>query len=248
MNARRFSEAVGEVADRYYAEAAGGAACPTAGWPGRWLQRCALAACLCAALALGILVRLSSSEVVTASGFLTVTAYAASSEEGQVLQEGMELPLDYSWSPAMSSRPGLPLELCAPDHPEAAFAVSAEEGTLLLWENAEIQYMETPLYAENGETIYWTSLSQADDGGFTTYTGRTAYIRITIYEGEHIVGYAVVQIYAANQEEDPLPAYRARLLQSVSFPRVNGGYQQITEEYVQAEMDRIQTETAQGAS
>ena len=69
------------------------------------------------------------------------------------------------------------------------------------------------------------------------------YIDIVLREGENIVGYAVVKIYRNDLDTDPEQAYTyyAKLLKSVSFPKVNGTYQRITAEYVEAEMDHIRS-------
>ena len=74
-----------------------------------WLKG-AIAACLCVALALGMFIKFPTSDEVIGPGFLAITAYAASSDEEMIMQEGIELPLDYNWSLAISSRPGLPLK------------------------------------------------------------------------------------------------------------------------------------------
>lgn len=71
-----------------------------------------------------------------------------------------------------------------------------------------------------------------------------AYIDIIIREDTTIVGYAVVKI-----ELDHLDAtteypctYYATLVKSVSFPKVNGSYQNITYEYVRMEMEQLKSE------
>ena len=63
-------------------------------------------------------------------------------------------------------------------------------------------------------------------------TGTTAYINIIIRDGKNIVGYAVVNIYTNDLENAPAQSYYAKLLKSVSFPKVDGKYQKITSEYV----------------
>lgn len=91
----------------------------------------AIAACLCVALLAGVLFKIPGSDVTIAPGFLVVTAYAASSDEEITMQEGIELPTDYKWSLAMSSRPGLPLKLSATEYDDLSFEVSVDGGTLL---------------------------------------------------------------------------------------------------------------------
>ena len=226
MNPEKFSQAMGEVDDRYYMEAE-----RYHRGRGLWLRRGAAAACLCVVLALGLFWRPLPSEKITAPGFLTVTACAAPSRESFALREGVELPLADSWSLAISSRPGIPFQLSAPEYPEAVFEVWAEGGTLLLWENNRVTPVESPFTAENGATVFWSSLSQA--------AGGRAYLDILIREGRHIVGYAVVEIAAEGGGDAPAPLHCATLLKSVSFPQVDGDYQAVTEGYVKAEMEKL---------
>lgn len=150
----------------------------------------------------------------------------------------------------MSSRPGIPFHLSAPEYPDTIFEVSVDGGELLLWEGNKITHVESPFRAENGATIYWTSLSRTDRGSFETYRENQAYINIVIREGENLVGFAVAEIYTDDSENGAERAYTyyAKLLKSVSFPKVNGSFQSITAEYVEAEMRQIRngnTDSAQ---
>lgn len=231
-----------------------------------WLKRGALAACLCLVVVASFMVpclsndtdheKSPSSHIVTAPGFLTLTASAASlgddttiefpSEETIIMQEGIEVPITYDWNPAMSSRPGIPLNLSAPGDQNTTFEVSVDGGELLLWEEDNtITHMSTPLHVENGTTIYWSSLSQSTSGSVETMEHSPAYMDIIIREDTTIVGYAVVKIELDNLDsatEHPY-TYYATLVQSVSFPKVNGSYQNITCEYVRTEMEQLKSET-----
>lgn len=230
-----------------------------------WLKRGALAACLCLIVVTSFMVpRLSdytdhdnspSSNIVTAPGFLTLTASAASldddttiefpSEETIIMQEGIEVPITYNWNPAMSSRPGIPLNLSAPGYQNTTFEVSVDGGALLLWEDNTVTHMSIPLYVENGTTIYWSSLSKSTSGSVETMENSRAYIDIIIREDTTIVGYAVVKIELDHSDattEYPC-TYYATLVKSVSFPKVNGSYQNITYEYVRMEMEQLKSET-----
>lgn len=239
MNVKKFSDAMSELDSKYIDEALNykkKAKKPV------WVKWGAMAACLCIVLALGVLIKSPTSGEIVGPGFLAITAYAASSDEEMIMQEGIELPLDYNWSLAISSRPGLPLKLSADEYPNVTFEVSVDNGKLLLWENNKISAMSSPFEVENGTTIYWTNIYQADE----KYMGTTAYINIIIRDGKNIVGYAVVNIYTNDLENAPAQSYYAKLLKSVSFPQVNGEYQKITVEYVAAEMEQIKSETQAG--
>lgn len=247
MNTKKFSEAMGEIDDKYVEEAIRYRATKKAkGLSSKWIKRGAIAACLCVALVAGVLFKTSAPDVVIAPGFLTVTAYAASSGEEITMQEGIELPTDYKWSLAMSSRPGLPLKLSATEYDDLSFEVSVDGGTLLLWEGNKITYLGSSFNTGNDTTVYWTNLSQTGENDFERYMGTTAYINIVIHEEENIVGYAVVEISTNDLENEPAQTYSIKLLKSISFPKVNGEYQKITVEYVAAEMEQIKSETQAG--
>ena len=247
MNTKKFSEAMGEIDDKYVEEAIRYRATKKAkGLSSKWIKRGAIAACLCVALVAGVLFKTSAPDVVIAPGFLTVTAYAASSDEEITMQEGIELPTDYKWSLAMSSRPGLPLKLSTTEYDDLSFEVSVDGGTLLLWEGNKITYLGSSFNTGNDTTVYWTNLSQTGENDFERYMGTTAYINIVIHEEENIVGYAVVEISTNDLENEPAQTYSIKLLKSISFPKVNGVYQKITAEYVAAEMEQIKSETQAG--
>ena len=241
MNVKRFSEAMGELDSKYVDEALNySAGKKRARRTIRWIRLGTIAACLCGAFIIGEVIQSPVSHVVTESGLLTITAYAASSDKELIMQEGIALPDEYRWSLAMSSRPGVPLELTAAEYPNAAFEVWAEGGTLLLWEADGITLLESPAEIENGTTIYWTCLLQGEKDNMELSGASTAYVNIVIREENHIVGYAVVQISGDGLESEPAQTYYAKLLRSVSFPMVKGEYQKITFDYVASQMEQVQ--------
>ena len=157
MKEKRLLKALGQVDADYIEEAS---ATQQAKRPS-WLKRGAIAACLCVALLAGVLFKIPGSDVTIAPGFLVVTAYAASSDEEITMQEGIELPTDYKWSLAMSSRPGLPLKLSATEYDDLSFEVSVDGGTLLFWESNKITYLGSSFNTGNDTTVYWTNLSRS---------------------------------------------------------------------------------------
>ena len=260
MKKEDFCEVFGDINENYIQEARVN---PKVRKP-LWLKRGALAACLCLVVVTSFMVprlmnstdhdKSPSSNILTAPGFLTLTASAASldedttiespSEETIIMQEGIEVPITYNWNPAMSSRPGIPLNLSAPGYQNTTFEVSVDGGELLLWEDNTIKHLPTPFYVENGTTIYWSSLSQSTSGSVETMELSPAYIDIVILEDTTIVGYAVVKIeldHLDSTTKDPY-TYYATLVKSVSFPKVNGSYQIITYEYVRMEMEQLESE------
>lgn len=203
------------------------------------LKCAAAAACVCVVALWVFHIGIPSSDtVITASGLLTVTAYAESNEE-LVMREGIEMPTNFSWSLAMSSSPGLPLNLYADEYEDVKFEVWTDGGTLLLWESNAIEKIDGTFYAENGTTIYWSTAFNYEENRFEAYSKSISYIGIIIRENENIVGYAVVQIYTDDSEDGVLKTYFAKLLKSVSFPTVKGKYQNITSEYVMSEIEKV---------
>ena len=257
MNTKKFSEAMSEIDGKYVDEAIHYQR--RVKRPG-WMKWGAVAACFCliavSVIAIPSLLKLQESDeeypapdVVAAPGFLTLTVYAASPEgditpqlppeEEIMMQEGIEVPVNHSWSLAMSSRPGIPLKLSAPEHPDTMFEVSVDGGELLLWDSGKIIYLGSSYGAENDSTVYWTSMTRTGDGDFEPYSESEVYVTIVIREDKNIVGYAVVKIDTDGPEDDPSQTYYATLLKSVSFPKVNGEYQKITADYVAAEMEQV---------
>lgn len=265
MNAKKFSEAMSEIDNKYVDEAINyEQKSKRAGW----IKWSAIAGCFCLIAvavisissllksqerdSVGINEQTSTPEVVAAPGFLMLTAYAASPDEDittelplveeVIMQEGIEVPVNYNWNLAMSSRPGIPLKLSTPEYPDMFFEVSVDGGGLLLWEAGEIIYLGSSYKAENDSTVYWTSMTQSEDGGFELYTENEAYVNIVIREEKSIVGYAIIEIYTDGPGDDATNTYYAKLLKSTSFPKVNGEYQTVTAEYVASEMEQVKNE------
>jgi hypothetical protein len=67
------------------------------------------------------------------------------------------------------------------------------------------------------------------------------YVEIIIKLEEHIIGYAVIEI---NHEAGL--NYNAVVLKSVLFPQIDGEYQNVSEEYVEAAIKKIKEETNGG--
>lgn len=238
MNMKKFSDAMSELDTKYIDEALNYK--KKAKSPG-WFKWGAIAACLCITLVIGLLVKTHTPNIVTSAGFLTITAYATSSNEAVTMEEGIEIPVNYNWTPSMSWLPGIPLELSVSEHPNIIFEISVDRGELILWQEDQIINMDSSFEAENGATIYWRTPSETESGNVELYKETQAHIDIIMREGENIVGYAVIGIYTDEAEQD---IYYAKLLKSVSFPKLNGNYQRITTEYIEAEIQRFKNEGA----
>ena len=243
VNSHQLFDAIDQIREDYVLEAR----TPETGRRRRGWLRWGAAACLCGVvLAAAVLMPWKSSGWQDA-GLLTITAYAASTEESCPMEEGVELPLDYRWSPAMSSIPGLPLQLSYVGGGEAVFEVSADGGTFLLWTDSQITDAGPSFRAENGTTLYWNSAAlridaQTGESSVETFAGKRAYVDILIRQEEAVVGYAVVEI--SREEAGEIPLYAATLLKTELFRGDGGVTPEVTEEEVAREIAQVK-ETAQ---
>lgn len=230
--------------------------------PRKWIKSGAVAACLCIVFAIGILVNNFFPGIVKGPGLLSITAYALSPSEETGLfeecqmQEGVALPGEYGWSLAISSRPGLPLKLSMPENPNIVFDVTISDGQFILWElsngvstpsTQDITYLGSSFSIGNDTTLYWNNMSvvpdaQTGENTVERYMGTEAYADIVMRDGENIIGYAVIKIYTVDIENAPAQHYQAIMLKSVSFPKVNGTYQNVSDKYITSEIEHVKEE------
>ncbi|MDD2959383.1 MAG: hypothetical protein PHR92_12820 [Lachnospiraceae bacterium] len=242
---KRILNVLGQVDEKYIEEAAPGKRAnkkakhksPT------WTKWGALAACVCLVLAVSMFGNLFAPNIVKEPGLFCMTAYAlAKSDEIELyeereMQEGVALPKEFGWSLAMNSYPGLPLKLSLPEYPNATFDVTISDGEFFLWElgksTQNITELGSSFSVDNGTTLYWSN---------ARYMGTEAYANVVMRDGKNIVGYAVIKIYTADIENAPAQLYQAIMLKSVSFPKVDGKYQNVTDKYVASEMESAKAE------
>lgn len=214
----------------------------------KWFRVGAIAACLCIAVLINILVNNSTKGIVSSPGLLTVTAYALSPSVVEEIQmkEGIELPVEYGWSLAVNSRPGLPIKLSMREYPDITFDISISNGRFLLWgpKTKGMNYFGSSFSVGNDTTLYWNNsqTNQSGKGGGESYMGSQAYADIVMRDGKNIVGYAVIKIFTDDLDNAPAQHYQAIILKSVSFPKVNGHYQNITNKYVASQIQRVKAE------
>jgi hypothetical protein len=90
----------------------------------------------------------------------------------------------------------------------------------------------------SGKYIWWHDLEIGEDGKyFQSLDYGSAFIEIVLRVGENIIGYAVVEPYWVQSD-----GFHANLLKSVLFPQVDGEYQNVSEEYVNAAIEKIKAE------
>lgn len=235
-----------------------------------WLRLVAAAAVV--ALVIGVLAfwPTGEKEYVTGPGLLTIRAYALNENEisdinSTVLEEGVELPWEYVWSPAINvMSTGLPIKL---EFPEAEFEgakISLEvtvSGGSVFGESVRLRdpatgkyywsdhpYLGATFTIENNSTLYWQFFSTKFHVLKNEYTHGSpfargkSYLDIIIRADDYIVGYAVVEIYELPKEEAPAFRYKARVLSIISFPQVEGAYQVISRKDVYNKMNETHAE------
>ena len=230
-----------------------------------WVRFAAAAAVL--ALVIGILSfwPAGEQEYVTGPGLLAIRAYALNENEisdlnSTVLEEGVELPWEYTWSNAISRLPicyGLPIKLEIPEEIYAGMDISLDicvtGGSCNRIPNITMDPDTKEIIAErdfnlgtkftvpNGYTIYWTSDSPDMK---ETARGRS-FVDVIIRADNMIVGYAVIEVAEQLPEGVTEPPkgtvypYLAKVLAIVSFPQVEGEYQSVVRRYVEKKFEEI---------
>ncbi len=206
---------------------------------GKWMARAAIAACLC--LVISLVLPGPKPQAEAFPGVFTITALAASAEDEAlpqprtVLREGIAADLQYSWNPAMSCYPGLPLIFSTEVYPAAVFQVSVTAGRLLTINNSSraTNNGETATVPNGGKT-YWSHVA-------TEGQPKDAFAKVIVYEEGNIIGYLLIRIYPTG--DSVFDNYRALLVESVSFPPINGKPQSVSEEDVLQAFDDLISKT-----
>ena len=99
----------------------------------------------------------------------------------------------------------------------AKFELSVDYGRF--WNEATNSFVKTAT-VNNGETVSWTDSNDVKTNAF---------IKIVAKVDDNIVGYAVVRVYQGDYTAD----YRAEVLKSATFPKVNNQYQEVTQAQVE---------------
>ncbi len=237
-----------------------------------WVRLAAMAAVI--AIIVGVVTFWPGSEenFITGPGLLSIRAYALDEREiseanSTVLEEGVELPWNYAWSPGINVVRGLPIQLDFPDEcfDDAIITLQISTtggsfiGELVQYKNPVTQkyelannYLGDSFSVSNHTKIYWF-LNPADyDPKKQEYTFGTeiargsSYVDIVIRADGQIVGYAVVEIYEVPRdgipEDVPTLSYKARVVEMASFPKIDGQQQHVTQRY----MDRLFKEIHEG--
>lgn len=130
-----------------------------------------------------------------------------------------------------------------------SFEVSTQHGALVYnYHNREkyASYSEAVAgkYAvvANGETLYWEGFEfdSNEEAGKMVDKDTIIYVDLIIKANEHIVGYAIFEIVALGGAYEG-SARTGKLVSTVSFPMVDGCFQDVTKEYVLEEIAKFKS-------
>ncbi|HRX13864.1 MAG TPA: hypothetical protein P5087_02465 [Eubacteriales bacterium] len=138
------------------------------------------------------------------------------------VNEHISLPFN-SWSLAISSVPGLPIEFDY-DDTNTVVEITADDGEFLILNNSKIEYLGKNCQLVNPQNIYWTNLEDVE-----LFTGQDTYVGIIVYENGNIIGYAVINIYLDSESDI---SFKAKFIESYSFEKINGEYQNIDKDLI----------------
>jgi len=191
---------------------------------------------------------------VVAPGVVKVYAYDLQTREKRELEKGVKLPANkYGWVLFMNAYAGLPIEFEI-EEPELAgmevtIQIQTPHGNFLgdhhqrpdkYWVEGESWRKTAKLgrnfTIDNGETIYWENRESEDDWGGTSFPDGVAVDAIILADGI-IVGYVALEIWM--MEDINSGVYGAKLLEAIYFPKVDGQFQNVTEEYIRGRIEKI---------
>ena len=105
-------------------------------------------------------------------------------------------------------------------------------------------YIGNEFVISDGETIYWTMYDN-EGRQDPPPAGKRIFLEAILYSNQtvsdkdnvskqYIMGYCVIEIFV----DDPGGKYSAKMLDSAYYPQRNGKYQDITTEYIQAQIEK----------
>lgn len=201
-----------------------------------------------------------NSDTVTGESILSVKVYAMNPVNNHIVEDeltaGVAVNNTHYWPLVMNLYRGIPIFLSVEteDFPadKITYDIHVDHGEYFIHGNtsAKLNRAGQDFSTPNNAGIYW-NYSKEEYQDYQTHNLDVVYTSITIRCEDHIVGYALLRFdraygrdildaypdladYWKGCEDEPADAYWSNLIVSVSFPKVNGEYQQISQEYVDA--------------
>ena len=110
------------------------------------------------------------------------------------------------------------------------FICAVDKGRLWSYDTHEFR---KNVAVKTSSTIYWDYFDMDEESEVSE-----AYLEIVLKKDDTIIGYAVIKIERIEKSFD----YSAKVLKSVLFPKVSGQYQEVSEEYVKATIEKIKAD------
>lgn len=263
---RALFDAISGIDDAYIEEAAAPRVLPMTR---RLLRLGAAVAALAILLTVLLWTAKEDENVVTAPGFLPVYTFdleepKVTEENRTALVEGITLPISFNWAttqnyPAL----GYPLYFHFSSSEYADMRISYEiilssgsfmqEASLMdengnwlqHYEAVKKRHLGDQFTITNDKYIFWRPWKYNFDNDkkevmIVNDAPGFAFVDIIIRANSHIIGYAVVEIYEVNGNVgDDAMIYNAQLLKTVSFPKIHGHFQSVSEQYVKEQFESI---------
>lgn len=210
---------------------------------------------------------------VTAPGMLAIRAYALTEEdtftqEGTIMETGVNFPLTFAWHDGLSSAYGLPIYFSISDpgidNTSITWEITLDDGDFYMGGEGSCIPGGTFYPDRGGEECYedengawidpaqlgnhftipddsillWTNYT-TDGIHFNFFTGNHTYVSAIARVDDNIVGYAVIKLIGSPNPLNKLDknaCYTPLLVAANYYPMVNGEFQEITEEYIQQQI------------
>lgn len=233
-----------------------------------WLRVAACAAVL--ALLIGAMFFWPATEenYITGPGVLVVRAYETdeptlSDENSVLLQEGITVPMEYTYHPGISWTEvglGLPFRFSIPEKEyvdeEITFEIWLSGGDFrhldysFVFDNtadsyavARATFLGDHFTIPNNKKLWWNRTRHVFDDQnrevhYVELDTDRVFVDLILRADDHIIGYAVIEIVDVGASRFGF-TYHTCMLKSVSFPKVEGKYQTVSEAYVKKQFQIV---------
>ena len=180
-------------------------------------------------------------ELVTAKSLLTVKVSADEKTDGEsmiVMTPGDGVKVVKTYNPLMSNLSGLGT-IFEFEYPGASIELKAGGGSFIEIVQGKRTYVGLETAIEGGGQAIWNP-SEDENNLKPDPSFEETIIEIRIREDGHLVGLAAIHV---RKQRNWLVSSTAELLKAMDFPKVDGEYQEISEEYIE-NFFAIETNTA----
>ena len=170
-------------------------------------------------------------ELVLAKSLLTVKVSAdEKTDEGSmiVMTPGDGVKVIKTYNPLMSNYSGLGT-IFEFEYPGASIELKAGGGSFVEVRQGKVEYIGRETSVEGGGTVIWNPSEDVNNLKPDPSFDETI-IEIRIKEDGHLVGLGAIHV---RKQRNWLVSSTAELLKAVDFPKVDGEYQEIGEEFVE---------------